>query len=130
MVHRRRAAFALFPFHTALIAAWLLFSPQASSRVDGAEEPPKGEVLQFSFEGSRVFPGTVRDYWVYVPAQYDGRTPACVHVNQDGIQFNAPQVFDRLIHEERMPVTIGVFIMHGRVKATSTNALDRFNRSF
>ena len=130
MVYRRRAACALFPFHIALIAAWLLFSPQASSRVDGAEEPPKGEVLQFSFEGSRVFPGTVRDYWVYVPAQYDGRTPACVHVNQDGIQFNAPQVFDRLIHEERMPVTIGVFIMHGRVPAGRDGALDRYNRSY
>ena len=30
-------------------------------------------------------------------AQYDGKTPACVHVNQDGSQFNAPDVFDRLI---------------------------------
>ena len=130
MVRRRRAALALFPFQTALLAAWLLCFPQASSRADGAEEPPKGEVLQFSFEGSRVFPGTVRDYWVYVPAQYDGRTPACVHVNQDGIQFNAPQVFDRLIHEQRMPVTIGVFIMHGRVPAGRDGALDRYNRSY
>jgi enterochelin esterase-like enzyme len=39
-------------------------------------------------------------------------------------------VFDKLIHEKHMPVTIGVFIMHGRVKAPNDNALDRFNRSY
>jgi len=94
------------------------------------DAPPAGEVLQFSFENSAVFPGTFRDYWVYVPRQYDGTTPACVHVNQDGIQFDAPKVFDRLIHEKKMPVTIGVFVMHGRVKAPRADALDRFNRSY
>ncbi|MFM8283999.1 MAG: gluconolactonase, partial [Planctomycetaceae bacterium] len=52
----------------------------------GDAVPPAGEVLQYSFEHSRIFPGTFRDYWVYVPRQYDGTTPACVHVNQDGIQ--------------------------------------------
>ena len=92
---------------------------------------PKGEVLKFSFEGSKVFPGTYRDYWVYVPAQYRPGTPACLYVNQDGIQWNAPTVFDNLIHKKEMPVTIGVFVMHGRVKAAdSEKALDRFNRSY
>ncbi len=91
---------------------------------------PKGEVLKFSFEQSRIFPGTFRDYWVYVPAQYTPDRPACVYVNQDGIQWNAPTVFDNLIHKKEMPVTIGVFVMHGRVRAADTNAaLDRFNRS-
>src|ERR1044071_6889096 len=91
---------------------------------------PKGEVLKFSFDHSQIFPGTVRDYWVYVPAQYTPDKPACLYVNQDGIQWQAPTVFDNLIHKKEMPVTIGVFIMHGRVKALSTNALDRFNRSY
>jgi sugar lactone lactonase YvrE/enterochelin esterase-like enzyme len=67
---------------------------------------------------------------VYVPAQYDGTSPACVHVNQDGIQFNAPEVFDRLIHEKKMPVTIGVFVKPGVVPTTREAALDRFNRSY
>lgn len=31
---------------------------------------PKGEVLKFTFENSKIFPGTWREYWVYVPAQY------------------------------------------------------------
>jgi sugar lactone lactonase YvrE/enterochelin esterase-like enzyme len=92
---------------------------------------PKGEVLKFSFEQSRIFPGTYRDYWVYVPAQYTPGKPACLYVNQDGIQWQAPTVLDNLIHKQEMPVTIGVFVMHGRVRAADTNAaLDRFNRSY
>ena len=92
---------------------------------------PKGEVLKFSFEQSKIFPGTDRDYWVYVPAQYKADQPACLYVNQDGIQWQAPTVFDNLIHKKEMPVTIGVFVMHGRVRAGDTNAaVDRFNRSY
>ncbi|HEU4386393.1 MAG TPA: SMP-30/gluconolactonase/LRE family protein [Blastocatellia bacterium] len=92
---------------------------------------PKGEVLQFSFDKSKIFPGTFRDYWVYVPSQYTPDKPACVYVNQDGLQYEAPVVFDNLIHKKEMPVTIGVFVMHGRVKAADPNsALDRMNRSF
>ena len=39
--------------------------------------------------------------------------PACVYVNQDGIQWKAPTVFDNLIYHNEMPVTIGVFITPG-----------------
>ncbi|HTN73662.1 MAG TPA: SMP-30/gluconolactonase/LRE family protein [Pirellulaceae bacterium] len=95
-----------------------------------AQEPPKGEVTKYSFDQSKIFPGTVRDYWVYVPKQYDPAKPACLYVNQDGVQFNAPAVFDDLIHKGEMPITIGVFVMHGRVKAANGESLDRFNRSF
>ncbi|QEH34552.1 Gluconolactonase precursor [Aquisphaera giovannonii] len=95
-----------------------------------AGDAPKGEVMKHRFETSRIFPGTVRDYWVYVPSQYDPARPACLYVNQDGIQYDAPAVFDRLIAEKAMPVTIGVFVMPGRVEAPSPGALDRFNRSY
>jgi len=92
---------------------------------------PKGEVLKFSFENSKIFPGTWREYWVYVPAQYRPEKPACVYVNQDGIQWKAPIVFDNLIYRKEMPVTIGVFVMPGRVVSASAEAAnDRFNRSF
>lgn len=92
---------------------------------------PKGEVLKFTFDKSKIFPGTTRDYWIYIPAQYDPAKPACLYVNQDGIQYQAPTVFDNLIHKGEMPITIGVFVMHGRVLANDGDAaLDRFNRSF
>ncbi len=92
---------------------------------------PKGEVLKFTFDQSKIFPGTWRECWVYVPAQYKPDQPACVYVNQDGIQWKAPTVFDNLIYQKEMPVTIGVFIRPGVVMADSgSNALNRFNRSF
>ena len=92
---------------------------------------PRGEILKFSFNQSKIFPGTSRDCWVYVPAQYDPAKPACVYVNQDGIQWKAPNVFDNLIDKKEMPITIGVFITPGKVLADSgSGALDRYNRSF
>jgi sugar lactone lactonase YvrE/enterochelin esterase-like enzyme len=92
---------------------------------------PKGEVLKFTFENSRIFPGTSREYWLYIPAQYNPETPACVYVNQDGIQFKAPTVFDNLIYKKEMPVTIGIFVMPGRVLATTAaTGTPRDNRSF
>jgi sugar lactone lactonase YvrE/enterochelin esterase-like enzyme len=104
------------------------YKPHPDSQVQSGV--PKGTVQKFSFSASKVFPGTVHDYWIYVPAQYDASIPACVYVNQDGIQNNAPVVFDNLIAKKEMPITIGVFITPGVVKALSTNALDRFNRSY
>ncbi len=109
-----------------LIAPATLLASEDREKADA----PKGEVLKFTFERSQVFPGTVRDYWIYVPKQYDPAKPACVYVNQDGIQYNAPAVFDELIAKGEMPITVGVFVMHGRVKAPSDAALDRFNRSY
>jgi gluconolactonase len=95
------------------------------------EGVPKGEVLKFTFDKSKIFPGTFREYWVYVPRQYSPDKPACVYVNQDGLQYEAPVVFDNLIHKKEMPVTIGIFVMHGKVAAADANtANDRFNRSF
>src|SRR5258705_194140 len=73
-------------------------------------EVPKGEVLKFTFDKSKMFPGTVRDYWVYVPAQYKAGQPACVYISQDGIRYEAPTVFDNLIYKKEMPLVIGVFV--------------------
>lgn len=110
-------------------------SPAISYRVDSASVShpgvPKGEIIHGVFNQSKIFPGTTRDYWIYVPAQYRPDQPACVYVNQDGIQWNAPVVFDNLIDQKEMPVTIGIFITPGRVIATDpTKSLDRYNRSF
>lgn len=92
---------------------------------------PKGEILKFTFENSKIFPGTSREISIYVPAQYKATKPACVYVNQDGIQWKAPTVFDNLISKNEIPVTIGVFITPGKVLSQNTEeALDRFNRSF
>lgn len=104
------------------------YPPHPDSQVQ--QGVPKGTVEKFTFDGSKIFPGTVHDYWIYVPAQYDPAQPACVYVNQDGIQNNAPVVFDNLIARKEMPITIGIFVTPGILKIGGTNALDRFNRSY
>jgi sugar lactone lactonase YvrE/enterochelin esterase-like enzyme len=92
---------------------------------------PKGEIIKFTFENSKIFPGTTREVTIYIPVQYEGKKAACVYVNQDGVQWKAPTVFDNLIHQKEMPITIGVFVEAGQVKAQNSDlALDRFNRSF
>jgi len=108
----------------------LLFFVAALAAPARADEVPKGEVQKHAFDASSVFPGTTRDYWIYIPRQYDPSRPACLFVCQDGVQYNAPAVFDELIAKGEIPVLIGVFVMHGRVKAASDSALDRFNRSY
>ncbi len=97
---------------------------------------PKGTVAQHTWT-SKIFPGTVRDYWIYVPAQYKADKPACLMVFQDGGGFvsergtwHAPVVFDNLIQKGDMPVTIGVFINPGVLPALSKDQQPRFNRSF
>jgi enterochelin esterase family protein len=105
---------------------------------DSKEQPgvPQGTVTQARWK-SKVFPGTERDYWVYVPAQYDGKKPACVMVFQDGGSyvnkkgdFRVPVVFDNLIHKKEMPVTIGIFINPGVVPPNGPGEKPRQNRSF
>jgi len=115
---------------TRLLAPTILLLAPAGLLAQDAPKPPRGEVTKYTFENSKVFPGTTRDYWVYVPKQYDPSRPACVHVNQDGIQNKAPEVFDELIEKKEIPVLIGVFVTPGRVKAVAEGALDRMNRSY
>ena len=100
------------------------------------EGVPQGKVTQHSWT-SKIFPGTTRDYWVYVPAQYDGSKPAALMVFQDGGgyvstngQWRVPVVFDNLIHRGEMPVTLGLFINPGVIPARNASSQPRFNRSF
>ena len=119
-----------------LLAAFTLFGQSQDNYPLGPDSKPqpgvpKGEIQKFTFDKSKIFPGTSREYWVYVPAQYKPDKPACVYVGQDGLRFEAPAAFDNLIHKKDMPITIGVFVSPGVVKAVDANtALDRFNRSY
>ncbi len=92
---------------------------------------PKGTVTKHVWDKSKVFPGTTRDYWVYVPAQYKKGKKAAVFVCQDGVMYEAPTVFDNLIHKKEMPVTIGIFIQPGTLvgKGGEKEEKPRSNRS-
>ncbi len=101
-------------------------------------EVPKGTVTKYVWDQSEVFPGTIREYFVYVPQQYTGCEPASVMVFQDGHtyanengDFRVPVVFDNLIHQGVVPVTIGVFINPGHKSDTlPENPWRGSNRSF
>lgn len=124
-----RFALSLALLPCAAFAAEPTFPPHPDSVAQ--EGVPKGETIRYEFTGSKIFPGTTRTVTLYIPKQYDPAKPACVHVNQDGVQNNAPVVFDNLIAKGEIPVLIGVFVTPGIVKtADGTKALDRFNRSF
>ncbi len=73
------------------LSAILMPPDLAAAEFQAEGTPPKGEVKKFVFDHSKIFPGTVRDYWVYVPKQYNPATPACLYVNQDGLQYKAPR---------------------------------------
>ncbi len=132
-------------FSPALLAAILTTTHVAQAADDYTLGPdsqrqegvPEGTVTKHSWNNSRVFKGTERDYWVYVPKQYDGQTPACVMVFQDGgnyvdneKSFRVPIVFDNLIHKGQMPVTVGIFINPGVIPAAESGQAPRKNRSF
>ncbi len=98
---------------------------------------PQGKVTSGVFTDSQIFPGTKREYSVYVPAQYKESEPASLMVFMDGTgyvkadgAFRTPIVFDNLIHQKAMPVTIAVFVNPGNIPATAPGAADRSNRSF
>lgn len=82
---------------------------------------PKGEVRGPFTLPSQAYPGTQHTFWVYVPAQYDPKTPACLMVFNDGQAFLAPEgdlraynVLDNLIYRREIPVMLAVFINPGR----------------
>jgi len=103
-----------------------------SKRQDGV---PQGKVSQHTWDKSKVYPGTVRSYWIYVPAQYKASEAACLMIFNDGGGYvnekrgAAPIVFDNLIHRKEMPVTIGIFINPGSVPGADKGQRPRKNRS-
>ena len=98
---------------------------------------PEGKVSKFEFKSPKIYPNTTRDYWVYVPAQYDAAKPACLMIFQDGGGYmkddgswRVPIVFDNLIAKKEMPVTIGIFVNPGVMNASSPDQQNRYNRSY
>jgi enterochelin esterase family protein len=82
---------------------------------------PRGKVSEWAKLPSEAYPGTLHDYCVYVPAQYDRTRPAALMLFQDGQawvrldgDYRVPYVLDNLIYRREIPVIIAVFINPGR----------------
>ena len=81
---------------------------------------PRGTVTDYVWKDSKVFPGTIRRYSVYLPANYDAEQPLDLIVFQDGHaylrkdgHFRVPTVLDNLIHQGDLPPMVGIFIDPG-----------------
>ncbi|MEO8126719.1 MAG: alpha/beta hydrolase-fold protein [Bryobacteraceae bacterium] len=92
---------------------------------------PAGKLSEKLVHTSRIYPGMKSDYWVYVPAQYDPKTPAAVMVWQDGevlvpreLPSRAQVVFDNLTYEKKIPVIIQVLISPGLVGETKMRSIE------
>ncbi len=109
---------------------------------------PQGTWEKYIWDKSEVFPKTTRDVWIYVPAQYDPKVPACLMVIQDGPrqyavrerndvdqrarrtqEYCMPTVLDNLINRKELPVIITVFINPGSTVIDANGKPDFNNRS-
>jgi enterochelin esterase-like enzyme/sugar lactone lactonase YvrE len=93
-------------------------------------EIKEGAIKQFRFATSKVFPGTVRDVTVFVPAQYGGSKAACVYVKTDGYSANEKKLLEGMIATKEMPLTVGVFVRPGDLPAPMQGTMGRRNRCF
>ncbi len=111
-----------------------------SSGVDAARPPARPaaaatSTLNGPFElRSRTYPGTVRRYWVYVPAAYDPARPPNLLVFQDGQRavnptgsLRLPAVLDDLIRRGAIPPTLGIFVTPGHRAARYPDGLGMNN---
>ncbi len=93
---------------------------------------PKGSLIEdvHIARADSVFPGTERAVKIYLPPGFDREREWPFMVFQDGVIYQAPVVFDNLIHKKDIPPLVGIFIKPGVVPAANDNALPRFNRSY
>ncbi len=132
----------IYPFFVALLAVLACAARAADDYKPGPEAQPqaggpKGDVRQGTWAASKVFPGTTRDYFVYVPKQYDPARPANLLVCFDGAgffnatgAFRLPVVLDNLIAKGDLPPTIAVGVNPGTIAPALPGAKPRSNRSF
>ena len=95
------------------------FGPDSYAK-PGVPQGKLSEKIRFT---SRIYDGMTSDYWVYVPEQYDPKTPAALMVWQDGHFYNVRDsdtnrtldTIDNLTYQKKIPVMIQVFTSPGDV---------------
>jgi enterochelin esterase-like enzyme len=90
----------------------------------------QGKLSEKMEHTSRIYPGMKSAYWIYLPAQYDPRTPAALmvwqdghyHIERDGSAQAPPtgqppsrlqNVIDNLTYQKKIPVIVYLFIDPG-----------------
>jgi enterochelin esterase-like enzyme len=83
---------------------------------------PSGTLSGKIVHTSRIYDGMKSEYWIYVPAEYEPKTPAALMVFQDGGSYidrdgniSVLGAIDNLIAQRKIPVMICVFIDPGDI---------------
>ena len=98
---------------------------------------PSGTLSEKIVHTSKIYDGMKAEYWIYVPAQYDARTPAALMVFQDGQWYTdrdgnnpALNVIDNLIAQKKIPVMICVFISPGDIEGSPGTPTYNFVKAY
>ena len=102
---------------------------------------PSGTLSEKITHTSKIYDGMKSDYWIYVPAQYDAKTPAAVMIFQDGEGYanrNANgngdhgvlNVIDNLIALKKIPVMICIFINPGDISGSPGTPTYHFVKAY
>jgi iron(III)-enterobactin esterase len=85
--------------------------PPEATRMPGV---PRGALDTFTFDTSKVFPGTSREVDIFIPAQYVAGTEVPFIVIQDGVEqltsYHTNIVLENLIYQKRLPVMAAIFV--------------------
>ena len=98
---------------------------------------PSGTLSPKIVHTSKIYDGMKSEYWIYVPAQYDPRTPAALMVFQDGEWYLdrdgkilALNVIDSLIAQKKIPVMVCVFINPGDIEGSPGTPTFNFVKAY
>jgi enterochelin esterase-like enzyme len=98
---------------------------------------PSGTLSPTIEHTSKIYDGMKSDYWIYVPAEYDPKTPAALMVFQDGGGYThrdgnnpALNVIDNLIAQKKIPVMICVFINPGDISDSPGTPTYQFVKAY
>src|ERR1019366_3169910 len=98
---------------------------------------PSGKLSDKIVHTSKIYDGMKSEYWIYVPAEYDPKTPAAVMVFQDGGGYTSREgnnptlnVIDNLIAQKKIPVMICVFINPGDITDSPDTPTYKFVKTY
>jgi enterochelin esterase-like enzyme len=98
---------------------------------------PTGKLSEKIVHTSKIYDGMKSEYWIYVPAQYDAKTPAALmvfqdgggYINRDGARLEL-NVIDNLISQKKVPVMICVFINPGDISESPGTPTYKFVKGY
>jgi enterochelin esterase-like enzyme len=98
---------------------------------------PAGKLSERLTHTSKIYDGMKSDYWIYVPWQYDPKSPAALLVVQDGEGYidragknKTLNVIDNLIAQKKIPVMIVVFINPGDISGSPGTPTYKFVEAY